>query len=53
LFLRLTLVAIAATGQWCRNRQAIYSLGRANPAMLRDLGIARSGIESAVRHGRD
>ena len=47
-FLRVT----GAVAQRWETRKAMAMLGKADGAMLKDLGITRSGIEGAIRHGR-
>ena len=42
----------AAVAQWWETRKAMAMLGKADGAVLKDLGITRSGIEGAVRRGR-
>lgn len=45
-------LVVAAIGRWWQIRKATALLADADASVLRDLGIARSGIESVVRHGR-
>jgi hypothetical protein len=45
-------LVVAAIGRWWQIRKATALLADADASVLRDLGIARSGIESLVRHGR-
>jgi uncharacterized protein YjiS (DUF1127 family) len=47
--LRATATALAG---WWRRRQAIRQLSATADFLLRDMGLTRGGIESAVRHGR-
>jgi uncharacterized protein YjiS (DUF1127 family) len=43
---------VSAVERWWDAREAMIMLGRADGAMLKDLGITRGGIEHAVRYGR-
>ena len=39
--------------KWRRTRKAIRDLSRFSDGMLKDIGITRSDIGDAVRHGRN
>ena len=39
--------------KWNETRKAVRDLSRFSDAMLKDIGIDRSDIGDAVRHGRD
>ena len=49
---KVVTVPVADVSRWWEMRAAMRRLGTAPDAILRDIGIARSGIESAVRYGR-
>jgi uncharacterized protein YjiS (DUF1127 family) len=49
---KFVTVLVADLSGWRERREAIRRLGATPDAILRDIGIARSGIENAVRHGR-
>lgn len=44
-----TMVTLAG---WWRRRRAMRQLSGADDFLLRDIGLTRGSIESAVRHGR-
>jgi uncharacterized protein YjiS (DUF1127 family) len=52
LLLQLPGLVAAGVAHWWQVRRATASLAYADASMLRDLGVARSNIENAVRHGR-
>jgi uncharacterized protein YjiS (DUF1127 family) len=49
---KVVTMRVADASRWWELRGAVRRLGTAPDAILRDIGIARSGIESAVRYGR-
>jgi uncharacterized protein YjiS (DUF1127 family) len=52
LLSQLPGLVAAGVKHWWQVRRDTAFLARADASMLRDLGIARGNIESAVRHGR-
>jgi uncharacterized protein YjiS (DUF1127 family) len=50
---RLLRTAVLAIARELRTRRDTRRLLRAEPHILRDLGIVRSDVERLVRHGRD
>jgi hypothetical protein len=49
---KLVAFLLALPGEW-RVRRQIASAQMLDCASLRDIGLASSGVESAIRHGRE
>ena len=52
LLVRVVATPVAGVSRWWGMRVAMRRLSAAPDAILHDIGVARSGIESAVRNGR-